>query len=270
VLQVHPDAEAEVIDAAYRQLMKKYHPDLAGSDPAVQSQHLQRATAINEAYRVLRDPEGRRAYDMARIVVGTRPAPSRPSDPAGHGQWAPAPRQPRPPTAAPHPPQRPPAPPENLREDPAAESDSVWSGALGWVAALYYLLPGPYEWEKGRGKDWLIAVLLPVLGTASFALATGRLTPWIGGSLHAAVLAWGVLLVLTLPMWHSLPRVALAAGPSLVMFNRDTSGIFTVAHVPVWLAWMLLGLTSLVLSARLYVFSVLPTLVVCLLISQLT
>ena len=28
ILQVHPQAEPEVIDAAYRLLMRKYHPDV--------------------------------------------------------------------------------------------------------------------------------------------------------------------------------------------------------------------------------------------------
>src|SRR6266536_1765654 len=34
ILQVSPDAEREVIDAAYRQLMRKYHPDVAHDEPA--------------------------------------------------------------------------------------------------------------------------------------------------------------------------------------------------------------------------------------------
>ena len=34
VLQVDPEAEDEVIAAAYRRLARKYHPDTAAGDPA--------------------------------------------------------------------------------------------------------------------------------------------------------------------------------------------------------------------------------------------
>jgi len=58
ILNVAPDAELVVIEAAYRALMKKYHPDQgggAGDGPS--------ATEINRAYGVLRDPERRAEYD---------------------------------------------------------------------------------------------------------------------------------------------------------------------------------------------------------------
>ena len=70
VLQVDPDAEPEVIRAAYRALALKYHPDLStGSD--------ERMAAINEAWLRLRDTDSRARHDQGR--GGTRP------DPAGHG-----------------------------------------------------------------------------------------------------------------------------------------------------------------------------------------
>lgn len=55
ILQVHPDAEPEVIQAAYRRLARKYHPDSAEGDGT----HMQ---ALNEAYAVLSDPAQRKAY----------------------------------------------------------------------------------------------------------------------------------------------------------------------------------------------------------------
>lgn len=61
VLQVHPLAEAEVIQAAYRRLAMKYHPDVS---PGPQAQ--QRMAQLNQAYAVLRDPQKRRAYDRQR------------------------------------------------------------------------------------------------------------------------------------------------------------------------------------------------------------
>src|SRR6516225_8022227 len=63
ILQVQSGADQEVIEAAYRQLMKKHHPDLAGDDPQRIAEHLARARALNEAYAALRDPEQRRRYD---------------------------------------------------------------------------------------------------------------------------------------------------------------------------------------------------------------
>jgi curved DNA-binding protein CbpA len=61
VLQVDPEAEDEVIQAAYRRLAQKYHPDVAsGPEPAA------RMAAINAAWEVLRDPGRRAAHDLAR------------------------------------------------------------------------------------------------------------------------------------------------------------------------------------------------------------
>ena len=59
VLGVAPEAEPVVIDAAYKALMKKYHPDHAEeSAPASRS-----AAEINEAFAVLKDAERRSEYD---------------------------------------------------------------------------------------------------------------------------------------------------------------------------------------------------------------
>jgi len=59
VLGVSPDAGAEEIRRAYRQLARRYHPDISGEE---------RATAFLEAsraYEVLRDPGRRRSYDAS-------------------------------------------------------------------------------------------------------------------------------------------------------------------------------------------------------------
>ncbi len=60
-LGVAPDAEREVIDAAYRALARKYHPDVNRAPEAQR-----RMQTINDAYAILRDPAQRRAYDRAR------------------------------------------------------------------------------------------------------------------------------------------------------------------------------------------------------------
>lgn len=68
ILQVHPRAEPEVIEAAYRRLSRKYHPDVSGEADAGQ-----RMREFNEAFEVLSDPARRRAYDRHRSFEG-RPA----------------------------------------------------------------------------------------------------------------------------------------------------------------------------------------------------
>jgi len=63
ILGVSPAAEDVVIGAAYRALMRHYHPD-TNADPAAQD----RAREITAAYAVLRDPGNRAAYDAGRAA----------------------------------------------------------------------------------------------------------------------------------------------------------------------------------------------------------
>jgi len=62
ILGVAPGAEDAVIRAAYRALMRMYHPD-TNSDPKAQS----RVREITAAFAVLGDPERRAAYDAGQI-----------------------------------------------------------------------------------------------------------------------------------------------------------------------------------------------------------
>ncbi|HET7494559.1 MAG TPA: J domain-containing protein [Candidatus Limnocylindrales bacterium] len=62
-LQVDPEAEDEVIVAAYRRLARKYHPDVA-PDAASAA----RMAAINAAWEVIGDPLKRAAFDRDRAV----------------------------------------------------------------------------------------------------------------------------------------------------------------------------------------------------------
>lgn len=57
VLQVHPSAEPEVIEAAYKKLAQKYHPDVSNNPAAAE-----RMKKINIAHDILGDPEQRRKY----------------------------------------------------------------------------------------------------------------------------------------------------------------------------------------------------------------
>ncbi len=58
ILQVHPLAEPEVIDAAYKKLAAKYHPDRNPS-PVAQ----EKMKKINVAHDILSDTEQRKRYD---------------------------------------------------------------------------------------------------------------------------------------------------------------------------------------------------------------
>jgi curved DNA-binding protein CbpA len=62
-LNVSPDAELVVIDAAYRALMKKYHPDQGAAAEGGAS-----AADINQAYAVLRDAGRRSEYDRTEYI----------------------------------------------------------------------------------------------------------------------------------------------------------------------------------------------------------
>jgi curved DNA-binding protein CbpA len=108
VLQVHPDADFEVIEAAYRQLMKKHHPDVAGDDPRRIHAHHARAKQINEAYSVLRDYGRRRAYDCMRTMAGARRPPE-----ASHWQPSASYAAPRSPT---------PRPPQSVSAESSAQT----------------------------------------------------------------------------------------------------------------------------------------------------
>jgi hypothetical protein len=74
ILQVLPDADAEVIAAAYRSLARKYHPDHSHDTAAEQ-----RMRELNKAFAVLGDTERRRDYDAVRP---RHPAPFVPPGPA--------------------------------------------------------------------------------------------------------------------------------------------------------------------------------------------
>ena len=62
---VAPDAGAEEIKRAYRQLARRYHPDISADDRGASF------VEIARAYEVLGDPGRRRSYDAAlRPVPG--------------------------------------------------------------------------------------------------------------------------------------------------------------------------------------------------------
>ncbi len=84
-LKVSRDAPIEVIQAAYRSLARKYHPDHDRSRTAENEAAMK---AINAAYEVLSDPARRAAYDRdlaqnpahRNSSTSRRPPADRPAD----------------------------------------------------------------------------------------------------------------------------------------------------------------------------------------------
>jgi curved DNA-binding protein CbpA len=119
ILQVDPEAEDEVIAAAYRRLARKYHPDTATGAEAVG-----RMAAINAAWEVLGNSKRRAAHDRQRALeaaiarsAAERGGSGQPPDstsagpapgaearhqppPSGSARPAPGPRQPEPETVS--------------------------------------------------------------------------------------------------------------------------------------------------------------------------
>ncbi|MEO8547713.1 MAG: J domain-containing protein, partial [Sphingomicrobium sp.] len=78
-LGLSPSSEDVVIRAAYRALMRRYHPD--GNSTAAAAA---RTRAINAAYAVLSDPDRRAEYDQSRaaeawVDISARPLTGLPS-----------------------------------------------------------------------------------------------------------------------------------------------------------------------------------------------
>ncbi len=61
ILQLHPSAHQDVIDAAYQRLASIYHP---AADPSPET--AEKLAAVSQAYAVLGDTEKRAAYDQSR------------------------------------------------------------------------------------------------------------------------------------------------------------------------------------------------------------
>jgi curved DNA-binding protein CbpA len=88
VLQVDPEADPEIIQAAYRRLAQRFHPDVA---PDAESSR--RMIVINRAWEILRNPATREAYDRARVQAA-RPKQPTPAQDARSAEAMPPPGRP--------------------------------------------------------------------------------------------------------------------------------------------------------------------------------
>ena len=73
ILGVLPDAEDAVINAAYRALAQRYHPDKWTGDS---SEAHRRMSSINEAYETLGNKQRRAEYDKSRTRDSQQEFPS--------------------------------------------------------------------------------------------------------------------------------------------------------------------------------------------------
>lgn len=62
ILEVNKNASSEIIEKAYKTLVKKYHPDLQENDLKIKYE--EKIKRINQAYSILSDSEKRKNYDL--------------------------------------------------------------------------------------------------------------------------------------------------------------------------------------------------------------
>lgn len=65
ILQVDPEADTDVVQAAYRRLASRYHPDRGGGPDAEA-----RMVLLNRAWEIVSDPARRAELDRARRAAG--------------------------------------------------------------------------------------------------------------------------------------------------------------------------------------------------------
>lgn len=146
-LGVDRAASADQIEAAFRAVAKREHPDMA-SDPVLATTRMQR---INVARQWLCDPDRRERYDRARLPTGARqPAGTRP--PAGV----------RPPIVEPW------TPGANHPDGPLARA-SVWP-AIGLVSLMVLL--GSLTVGPGMGLVTTVVTIAALVTLAIASLAT--------------------------------------------------------------------------------------------------
>ena len=171
VLQVDPEAEDEVIQAAYRRLAQKYHPDRAPGPEAAA-----RMVAINAAWDILRDPARRAAHDLAQAgavaPAGAPPGGASGSTPTGgHRRPAPAASS-APGPAAPEPASR---PPETVSRD--------WTSGRSAMG-------GGYDEGTMRAPEGLGAAGPPPGNPSGSVLNFGRYAGWSLGEIARADLEY--------------------------------------------------------------------------------
>jgi curved DNA-binding protein CbpA len=174
VLQVDPEAEDEVIQAAYRRLAQKYHPDRAPGTEATE-----RMIALNAAWELIGEPAQRAAYDRevrSRHVspARTRAEPTRGgAAPSSHGQARPGPAAP--PSRASHAP----GPPPGAAQRPPETVSTEWTSGRSNIG-------GGYDAATMRAPEGLGAAGPPPGNPSGSVLNFGRYAGWSLGEISRA------------------------------------------------------------------------------------
>jgi curved DNA-binding protein CbpA len=181
ILQVDPEAEDEVIQAAYRRLAQKYHPDRSTGQEAID-----RMVAINAAWETIGDPKRRASFDQARNSAAAQ-TPARgqsgtprayggaTAPPAGGADW-------RPPDSAPasgpqpvQPRRAEPRPPESVSRD--------WTPGRSTIG-------GGYDAKTMRAAEGFGAAGPPPGNPSGSVLNFGRYAGWSLGEVGRADLEY--------------------------------------------------------------------------------
>jgi curved DNA-binding protein CbpA len=160
VLQVDSEAEDEVIQAAYRRLAQKYHPDRASGPEA-----MERMVSINAAWELIGEPARRADYDSSVRQRSAAPAPG--------GTPSPGAATPNRPAAWTPPPARQPTP------RPPETVSSEWTSGRSTTG-------GGYDAATMRAPEGLGAAGPPPGNPSGSVLNFGRYSGWSLGEIARA------------------------------------------------------------------------------------
>lgn len=148
VLGVAPTSEDFVIQAAYRAMMRRYHPDTNKDSDASK-----RALEINEAYAVLSNPAKRAAYDAQRSASNNKQRNEKPKQGGAESGSRPPPPPPPPRDKAQ------PEPPAHANKTSASSRWAPWLATLAIIVVVRMIIVAgrdaidrtpPYDYDSSE------------------------------------------------------------------------------------------------------------------------
>jgi len=200
LLQVDSEADPEVIQAAYRRLAQKFHPDVAGG-----AENVERMITINAAWEVLRDPARRSTYDRLRAEA-RRAGPAPASAPGGSAQASASATRP---SAPPGPP-----PPETV--------SSSWTSGRSNVG-------GGYDEKSMRRPDGEGAAGPPPGQPSGSVVSFGRYSGWSLGEIgrrDLEYLEWLDRMTIGRPYRDEIDAILRRTGRRRSATRDDRPGLF--------------------------------------------
>ncbi|HEY7715115.1 MAG TPA: DnaJ domain-containing protein [Candidatus Binatia bacterium] len=173
VLGVRSSATADEIKSAYRDLVKRYHPDLFHSTRA-KAEATEKLRQINEAYAVLGNPQRRKRYDQAFTQEPQTPPQARTR--TERGQTSPPPRRPQP---------RAPRPAFKIPNLPRHFSKK-WAGYALAAAGLIFILDYAGRSVPRFVTTWILFEKLEI-SLPNMAPTDGAGTGWVRVGEYASV-----------------------------------------------------------------------------------